>query len=385
MIRYSFFTILFITLFFTAAQAQRFEPGYIVSNGGDTTRGFVSEKSLIRGYSKVVFKATKDGTSTSYLPTDIAGFGGGIDVFTSVRDPQQGRRIFVRELVSGPVRLFKHDHRTFSVFSDTAATAQLLRNKNFLRFYSRNCPDFSDRILRVKNSEESHVAFFEDLYKCLGISTRVNLRPIKPKYSFVSAEAGYGFMTFGYNRSLSGRFFGYINFEPSSAPVVGASLHYFPATRYLQNFSFQFNLQATKLLAQGTNSEATSASNGDIEHIVFDSYNFGFSLLGVKHYRLTPKNSILIGGGAAVQYLALVKGTWEQNSFFGSSVTTRQQNIEYRSNFPVGPSLLVGVSRSVSGRPVSINARYTLYNGDHYKIGLFALSGSFSITKVGKL
>lgn len=383
MIRYSFFTILFITLFFTAAQAQRFEPGYIVSNGGDTTRGFVSEKSLIRGYSKVVFKATKDGETVTYGPDAIRGFQGETGKFVSLPSAIPGITglRFAKELVTGPLRLYRHDRTTFGVISDSVSSLRVLRNKNYIRFYVRNCPSLFAAVAKLKNNEEGYLNFFSELYRCTGSEYKVNLRPEKPAYFVFGAEAGYGMSTLSYNREIPEKAFPYIQFEPSFAPFFLASTTFFPATRTRQNFAFQASLSGTKSVQQGSYFSA-SGTDSRTEQASLVAYNFSVSVLGIKYLRINSKNFFMVGVGATNQFISLKSGMWERNDFQGNAVTTTMRDLQYLSNSAIGPVGLVGVTTVASDRPISFSIRSSYLFSDRFSQAFFGASVGAGINKI---
>lgn len=375
--------IVFVFSVATSGWAQRFEPGYIVNNEGDTIHGFVAERSLIRGYTSVEFKATADEIVKTYKPNEIKGFGGETGTFVSLLIKVEGlpAQQFAKELLSGPLRLYRHDRATFSVSSDSVATLRPMRNKNYLRFYARNCPGLLATISKVKNEEDSQLKFFTSLYRCTGYEYKVNLRPEKPSYFIFGAEAGYGMSTLKYNRLVPEKAFPYIRFDPSFSPFFVGSATFFRATRTRQNFAFQASFSGTKTVMQGTYNSVNGADS-QIEQASLVAYNFNISVIGVKYIRMSNRNFLHVGLGATNQFISLDHGMWERNEFQGNTVTTTKRDLQYVSNSAIGAVALVGITTVAADRPVSFNVRSSYLFSDRFSLGFVGASVGAGVNKI---
>ncbi|MBO9614477.1 MAG: outer membrane beta-barrel protein [Dyadobacter sp.] len=68
------FTFLILSFHYSKAQ-KSFEPGYLVTSPGDTTRGFIDYKSWSRNPETISFKASPEEKTETYGLSDIEGFG----------------------------------------------------------------------------------------------------------------------------------------------------------------------------------------------------------------------------------------------------------------------------------------------------------------------
>jgi hypothetical protein len=378
-----FATVLLVILFATA-YSQRLEPGFIISTNGDTIKGFVPERSLLRGYKSVKFTPDINQPLRKYGPSEVNGFGGETGLFESreVTDGKSNakRQVFAKLLISGPLRLYKFDERNFAIASDSLPEPKSLRNKNYLYFYVKNCLQLTARVKKVRNDEDSQIDFFKKLYECLNVPYKVNLRPVKPAYSNYFAELGYGISTLSFRPKSSGINFSNVTFNESMAPVGGVGFERYLATRRQQRFSFYFSILATKNLLQGQASES-SGSDFNFENVVFDYYSINLSIIGKKDVVVTGKSRLSIGLGIIGQQNILQKGLWMKDTGSGQSITTRTEDIDIFSKKMIGLSGVVGLKKFIAERPFTINVRPAWLIGDRSNLLSGALIAGIGLNK----
>lgn len=144
-------TLLAISTCWSYAQ-ENFIPGYIISPGGDTTKGMINDRNWSGNPEKISFRYS-DGKEKEFGPYDIAGFGMSVDHYVSAtvqteNSPYQTEKlnfipelvldtntVFLYRMVQGPKELLHYkdkdgkDHFYFS--TDTSYT--LLIHKLFLK------------------------------------------------------------------------------------------------------------------------------------------------------------------------------------------------------------------------------------------------------------
>lgn len=105
------FKILTLVLMLTpsALAAQRyFLPGFIVTNSGDTVKGFVDYNTPRKMTLQCVFKVDERGQATIYSPGEISGYGFDNNktfvVLDISEDSTKVEKAFVELLVQGDVR-----------------------------------------------------------------------------------------------------------------------------------------------------------------------------------------------------------------------------------------------------------------------------------------
>ena len=72
--KFAVFTFLLLSFHYSKAQ-KSFEPGYLVTSPGDTTRGYIDYKSWSRNPETISFKASPEEKAETYGLSDIEGFG----------------------------------------------------------------------------------------------------------------------------------------------------------------------------------------------------------------------------------------------------------------------------------------------------------------------
>lgn len=97
----------------SAATAQDFRPGFVITIKGDTVKGFVQYSSARKNKLRCVFRPHKRAEKLTYLPGDITGFGTDNDrTFLSVRAPENPAvDVFARVLAMGDLQLLRLDER----------------------------------------------------------------------------------------------------------------------------------------------------------------------------------------------------------------------------------------------------------------------------------
>jgi len=99
----------FLSVFISETQAQKyFQPGYVVTQEGDTLRGEMQVRSNTVLYKKAVLR--REGSEQFFLPGEIAGYGFDEgNAFYAI----PGMNSFVQVMVLGYLSLYKQDSRYY--------------------------------------------------------------------------------------------------------------------------------------------------------------------------------------------------------------------------------------------------------------------------------
>lgn len=178
---------IFISIHFTLIAQKGFDPGYIITNGQDTIKGFV-EVSLNRELTNSIkFKKDESADLKEYKPADLHGFGIGNDIYLSkhflnTAQDSEMETAFVKQLVNGEYSLYsysKDDLVFYLLQKDTTVyflydrvTDNLGEIKqegnymNYLNLISINCEKLNNMYSRVVYNEKDLADFVLKVDNC---------------------------------------------------------------------------------------------------------------------------------------------------------------------------------------------------------------------------
>lgn len=237
---------LLLVLFMSGSDAvfsQDFRPGYIVTNDTDTTRGLVAYEEGAQVYQSCNFKASENGATTVYSPTDIKGYGFENDKIFESREvsvtDEPATKTFVEVIVRGAVSLFKAG-RIFWINKNgddlqklvNTAESGMVRGTAVIKYGNEHihvltalmsdCPGLQRRIEKIQLAERPLTILVSDYNQCRGEPVLI----YKSSKPWTKVVAG---ITLGVNLSmlsfesdvpdhyLTGKF------EVSATPAVGLS------------------------------------------------------------------------------------------------------------------------------------------------------------------
>jgi hypothetical protein len=253
-----------------------FREGYIISNAGDTSLGFIDYTQAGQRYRVCHFKKNNDQNVVAYEPSQIAAFGFVDNIFFESKEVkvenQEQRRVFAEVKVKGFVSLFRYDFEYY--VEKNNGGLQRLSNENQTIYVNGktmthrsnqhvsvlspllfDCVELRQRVQHVSLTEKQLIKLVEEYNKCtsntfvtyeasepqvkvrVGIAGGINISNIK----FSNADGNYDY--------LAG------SFEGSSTLIIGLSLNAFAP-----GVSKRFSVQG-ELLYSKSNYE-NSASNG---------------------------------------------------------------------------------------------------------------------------
>ncbi len=200
------FSLLFLLFFQILSYAQeKYMPGYVVTQGGDTIHGFIDYRNWDRNPVKISFKSDLNRQAVQYTPIDIIGFsvanelyaGGIVEVEDSPFKPSKLMTVselkiridtvFLQAVVLGSKGLYYYktskDKDQFYIVEN--ASFQLLYYKTYLKevdgksfatdnqqylgqlgTYLQDCPRLYSKMSATKYSRKSLVDLFEFYYEC---------------------------------------------------------------------------------------------------------------------------------------------------------------------------------------------------------------------------
>jgi len=264
-----------------------FREGYIISNAGDTSLGFVDYTESRQRYRVCHFKKTNDQNVLTYGPGQIAAFGFVDNIFFESKEVkvqnQEEQRVFAEVKVKGFVSLFRFDYeyyveknngglkrlsnenQTIYVNGKTM-THRTNQHVSVLSPLMFDCVELRQRVQHVNLTEKQLIKLVEDYNKCtgnafvtyeasephvkvrVGIAGGINISNIK----FSNADGNYDY--------LAG------SFDGSSTLIIGLSLNAFAP-----GVSKRFSVQGELLYSKSNYENSASNGNGTkTSHLTID-------------------------------------------------------------------------------------------------------------------
>jgi hypothetical protein len=238
-----------------------FRNGFVVSNQGDTLRGFVkySESNAVYGF--CVFKSAEDQPETTYTANQLHAYGiDGIKAFEtkSITIEQNEQTLFIEVVVKGQVSLYKYTDQFWiakeggqvlrltneAIKQDIGGKRVLVKsNKHIavLNMLMTDCAEIRGKIQRVSLTEKSLTKVVEDYNRCTGtqsITVKAKIPLIKPAVGF-SAGLAFSSLKFESDEPSNAHLLG--DFGNAKTSIVGISLDLL-LPRTSERFSFTTGL-----------------------------------------------------------------------------------------------------------------------------------------------
>jgi len=264
-----------------------FREGYVISNAGDTSFGFVDYTESRQRYRVCHFKKADDQKVVTYEPSQITAFGFIDNIFFESKEVkvenQEEQRVFAEAKVKGFVSLSRFDYEYY-VEKNNGGLKRLsnenqkiyVNGKTMMHRTNQHvsvlspllfdCVELRQRVQNVSLSEKQLIKLVEDYNKCtgnasityeasephvkvrFGIAGGINISNIK----FSNADGNYDY--------LSG------SFDGSSTLIIGLSLNAFAP-----GVSKRFSVQGELLYSKSNYENSTGNANGTkTSHITID-------------------------------------------------------------------------------------------------------------------
>lgn len=218
-----------------------YRPGYVISNDGDTTRGFVNYREGSKPFETCSFKPSMDEGSLTYQPTDISGYGFENGKFFLSRQisikGESGKVAFLELIISGRISLYKFDSNYYVEKEDqglqqlinelkevTVDGAIFKKHSNryigTLKIYVLDCEQMTVRVEETKLSERSLSDLVKAYNQCKGVPSKTFKAKGRLTKAVVGLTGGITFSQINFDASTGYRHLAG-NFEVSRTPVIG--------------------------------------------------------------------------------------------------------------------------------------------------------------------
>ncbi len=184
---------------FLAAQGK-YESAYIINPSGDTIRGEILNRDLVKSPASIEFRKVENGVNTTYTPADIREFSVRGNRYASIVIPDPSlpalaasaagpkKPVFLRVIVEGRKALYYYTDETLQgqfyiredtvytrlLYSESVQSGELFDNttkdqryKGQLILYLQDCPAIKPKINDVIYSEHDLKRLFADYYECM--------------------------------------------------------------------------------------------------------------------------------------------------------------------------------------------------------------------------
>jgi hypothetical protein len=194
-----------LLLFFLSVQAQSdFREGYVITNKGDTLRGYLNYGEGAKNFLVCEFKKTLSSESVEYKAHEIKGYRFLNDKMIISRqmtlDDNPPQRYFIEILVDGSLTLYLYRERHFvgrgdSVEHELTNTRSEIyidgkkmikesdKYKGILIYLTQECPSLRSRIERLNLNQKDLTLLVESFNSCVGSS--VSFKSTKPWFRVI--------------------------------------------------------------------------------------------------------------------------------------------------------------------------------------------------------
>jgi len=248
--------LILVSRAFPVFAQQAYHPGYLITNSGDTLRGYLNYSTARWGKSPLRFREDPEGPEELYTPDDLSGYGFPGDMtFGSGTLPDRGdEKFFYLQLIEGPVRLLylhkdplnkewyllSEEKGSFNLsegqVGDTRTVDDIRKNQQFrgyIRAVVGSCADTWPLIEKASLSAEDLVGIMQVYYDCTG-ETYTNLYVSKSTFSYqlsVHGGVSYNQLSFATNPRADALvqpdYLPDLAFDSDWQPTIGAEIEFY--------------------------------------------------------------------------------------------------------------------------------------------------------------
>lgn len=313
-------------------------PGYLVNISNDTTRCFVSSKSLKKA-EILSFKINKNAEEKRYYPFEILGYGTDSIHFETHQEKLPGTALlknkeFYQVIFKGKVSLFKRYGANLFLSNDTTKWVYSF-NKGTLLYLTQDQPELKKLVETAKISEYEIVEILIRYHSSKNFTYYRNYQPQKNKQVVsIAASLGYSYSTLNLEIEQLSK-----SFTPSYSPQIGLNINFFPKS-YSRELCFNFQVWFSRELFQYQDISRSQNLFID-EEILLESY-FLKVPFGVKINLSNRKNSLFyLNIGSSIQGNFSNNYRWLVSKGNNSQLTTYQEKLN--SYLPYRFSLQGGI------------------------------------------
>lgn len=247
-------TFLVLIIFISYAFGQsKFEDGLIITNTGDTIRGFVQQSPKSNNYNVCVFKNSENAPAHSFTPQEINGYGiQGLTYFEAkniVSSNKDEERLFLQVLVEGEINLYKSESSFYaqkgSDFYELVVERKQITidgelktmkdNKyiGILRYMMADCPQSSSQLNDVQLNERALQKVVDSYNKCVD-PQYVKKSHYGPKIKVgMGLAAGVNYSSISFKADEDESLYLTSEYDNSFKPIIGLGFNVmFPKTEY---------------------------------------------------------------------------------------------------------------------------------------------------------
>ena len=264
-----------------------FREGYIISNAGDTSFGFVDYTEARQRYRVCHFKKTDNQKIVTYEPGQIAAFGFSDNIFFESKEVkvenQEERRVFAEVKVKGFVSLFRFDYEYY--VEKNNGGLQRLSNENqkiyvngktmmhrtnqhvsVLSTLLFDCVELRQRVQNVSLTEKQLIKLVEDYNKCTG-NASITYEASEPHVKVrVGIAGGINMSNIKFSNADGNNDYLDGSFDGSSTLIIGLSLNVFAP-----GVSKRFSVQGDVLYSKSNYENTAGNDNGTkSSHVIID-------------------------------------------------------------------------------------------------------------------
>lgn len=406
-------SVLFILLFKSVFSQENFKPGYIISNGSDTIKGFIDYRNWRTNPDKITFKTQLSNVSSGYSDKEIKGFGVANEIY--VRAAVQIEQstdfvenmdnnpdlilvtdtVFLQLIVQGPKNLYHYINKSVKdqFYVSLGSEYQLLiykryKQKQTLKYNSPNvdktflekqnyeiliisdkryidqlaaylgeCSKIADYLTKTEYTREDLEMLYSEYYDCTNSSMYFQKKAEVTKLEKrILAGASVTFLNF---ESDGFEYLSEADFSPSINISGGFSLDYvFP--RKFNRFSFNNELLYSAYKCTGTYTDYTSENEYKITTSTIGLTYLKLNTMIRYAYPIGGKTSIY--GNAGVLYgiaLASTNTSTAETKFYSSETIKTTKAMQDFRNYEVSYSLGLGAKH----KRYSAELRFETGNG----------------------
>ncbi|WP_321439088.1 hypothetical protein [uncultured Bacteroides sp.] len=336
----------------TYAVNEEWKSGCIITNNGDTIRGFIAYQNQGNSSENCLFKKSNSETEDYYIPNQIKGYKYDIGLYyesLQLRIREEKKNLFAECLVQGGVSLFYLETNNFSSYYAVYATSgktipfnsfnkeilsflEKRRIRKYLELIFNNDPLMKEEINKCDCSRSAFMDLFQK-YNNLACTEQLCISYLEPKHKYslyITPYVGMQLNSIKYN----------VDFNDNRSvcrdltPLIGADL-YINADRNSEKIMFNLGLYASQINI-GRNKEPLLKKDFKATQIVNN--------LGLQYYFIKYKTRPFIEAG--VSQLLMFKGN-----------DTESKKIDIY-NYNVGVYFSTGISIPIKGGnaiPIKLN------------------------------
>ena len=349
--------------------AQDYRSGYIIKNSGDSLKGFVHYARGNTTDARCSFKVTKDSEPSQFSPSEAKAFGiyGDNEWISMITPADTTKKVFVRELVTGPISLYRNGNLFLLKKQDLIElpepTKEVIATQDGLKSRQDNkyvgilnslVADCGLSANLVKYTESQITNLVHKYNQCKGSDIVESKR--------AASKLNYG-LSIGYlhsSMSPQGAPNGF-SFSPGNS-VFGSLVFDYSAPRVFDHLFLTMELQYLKTSYSG-HFQVYDLINGSSDHAVYDltiDTRLFRIPIGLKYNFLTEKSTPYIKVGYTFSIAENVDASLIHETTNGGNTTTTEYNEEgLMTQQPNGPWIAFGYNQLVSKKAkVFLELRY---------------------------